>query len=105
MSIRLSLPDTAQAGEIIEIKTLIRHPMESGYRMDARGETIERDIITEFRCYYDQELVFSAEFNTGIAANPFLTFHTRALKSATLKFVWTDQHGENWSETAELKVS
>ncbi len=104
-SIRLAVPDTASAGEVIEIKALIRHPMESGHRRGARGEVIERDIITRFECRYLDELVFAADFHPGIAANPLLTFYVRASRSGVLEFEWTDQHGTAWSETSALTVT
>ncbi|MEM5516205.1 thiosulfate oxidation carrier complex protein SoxZ [Henriciella sp. AS95] len=104
MSIRISAPDTARKGEVIELKALIQHPMETGYRRNNRGEVIERDIIKTFKCTYDGETIFEATFHPGIAANPFLTFYTRATTSGTLEFRWTDQKGETWSETHALTV-
>lgn len=104
-SIRLAVPKTASAGEIIELKALIQHPMESGYRRGSRGEVIERDIITRFECDYDGVQIFAADFHPGVAANPILTFHTRATTSGLLTFRWTDQHGETWSDTAAIEVT
>ena len=104
-SIRLSVPETAAPGETIELKALIRHPMESGHRRGSRGEVIERDIITRFECRYLGEQVFAADFHPGIAANPLLTFYLRASRSGDIEFTWTDQHGQSWSETAALTVS
>ena len=103
-SIRLSVPATAKAGEVIELKALIQHPMESGYRRGSRGEVIPRDIITRFECSYNGEMVFYADFNAGVSANPFLTFYTMATESGTLTFTWTDQHGQSWSESANIIV-
>ncbi len=102
--IRISVPKTAQAGELVELKALIQHPMESGFRRGSRGEVIERDIITRFECLYDGVLVFEAEFFPAVAANPLLTFYTRAVNSGTLEFRWTDQIGTSWSETADIEV-
>ena len=103
-TIRISAPDTAAKGEVIEVKALIQHPMETGYRRGSRGEEIQRDIITRFECRYDGETVFAADFHPGIAANPFLTFHTKATTSGTLDFEWTDQDGQSWSESHEITV-
>lgn len=103
--IRLSVPATASPGEVIEIKALIQHPMESGFRRGNRGEAIARDIITRFECVYDGETVFAADFFPAVSANPFLTFHTRATRSGTLRFTWTDQDGQAWEETAEITVT
>lgn len=104
-NIRLSVPATAAAGDVIEIKTLIQHPMESGFRRGARGEALARDIITRFECRYDGKVVFSADLHPFIAANPFLTFHIRATHSATLRFTWIDQDDQSWSDEAALTVS
>lgn len=104
-SIRISAPDTAKPGEIIEIKTLIQHPMESGFRRDSRGEVVPRDIIVLFTCDYNDETIFKADFFPAIAANPFLSFFTRATESGTLTFSWVNEAGETWTETHDLTVS
>lgn len=103
--IRLAVPDTAERNEVIEIKALIQHEMESGFRRGSRGEAIPRDIITEFECIYNGERVFSADFHPAIAANPILTFHMIADESGTLVFRWRDQNGETWSEEASITVT
>ncbi len=103
--IRISLPETARAGEIVEVKAMIQHPMESGYRRDENGEVIARDIITSFRCSYDARPVFEADFGPGLAANPYLSFWLRATRSGEVEFSWTDQNGKSWSQTRHLSVS
>ncbi|MCA8899755.1 MAG: thiosulfate oxidation carrier complex protein SoxZ [Hyphomonas sp.] len=103
--IRISIPDTAKAGEILDIKAMIQHPMETGYRRNGKGQVIPRDIITSFECTYGGVIVFKAGFQPGIAANPFLSFCLRAAQSGPIEFKWTDQRGETWSETRELTVS
>lgn len=105
MSIRISIPSTAKTGEVIQIKTLIQHVMDSGFGRDARGAVIPRDIIKTFTCDYNGVTVFEAEFFSSTAANPFLIFYTRAKKSGALTFTWTDLKGETWVETREITVS
>ena len=102
--IRLSVPKTAQQGDVVEIKALIRHEMESGFRRGARGEVIPRDIITRFECTYEGDLIFASDFQPAIAANPILTFYARATKSGEMVFTWTDQNGEVWSDSASIEV-
>jgi predicted AAA+ superfamily ATPase len=41
----INVPPRAKVGDIIEIKTLVSHPMETGYRVGLGGEMIPRDII------------------------------------------------------------
>jgi len=103
-TIRIAAPRTAKRGEIIELKALIRHPMESGFRRGASGEVIARDIIVAFECLYNGERVFGATFFPAVSANPFLTFHTTATESGRLEFRWTDQHGAVFAEAVDLTV-
>jgi sulfur-oxidizing protein SoxZ len=102
--IRISAPATAKSGEIIEIKTLIQHKMESGFRRGSRGEVLERDIINLFKCTYNGDIVFKANLFPSIAANPFITFFMKATQSGTLNFSWSDQDGKIWTETRTLTV-
>lgn len=102
---RLSVPATAAEGEIIEIRAMVQHPMETGFARNAVGEPIPRDIVTGFACYFEGEEVFSAEFFPAVAANPLVKFHYRAERSGTLEFRWTHQDGGTLSETADLTVT
>ncbi len=103
-NIRIAAPKTVRKGEVIELKTLIQHAMESGYRVDKRGEPIPRKILQKFECFYDDTLIFEAEFHRGVAANPFLTFYTRAENSGILKFRYTEETGEIFEDSVEITV-
>ena len=105
MIIRLSVPTTAKRGDVIELKAMIQHDMETGYRRDEYGRPIARDILKYFECLYNGEIVFRAELFPGIAANPFLSFYTTATESGTLLFRWVDQNGQEWQEQAQLEVT
>ena len=91
-------------GEIIEIKTLISHEMETGFRHSNTGAAIPRDIITTFVATYNGEEIFSAQLFPAIAANPFLTFYTIAKDSGTLEFRWTGDNGYAVSEQVKIAV-
>ena len=101
----INVPKTARHGEVIEIKTMIAHPMETGYRRDSSGVAIPRNIITRFVCTYDGEEVFSAELFPAVAANPLIAFTTVALRSGTLAFSWTDDRGHTETTTVEITVT
>lgn len=100
----VNVPKTARVGEVIEIKTMIAHPMETGYRTGTNGTTIPRNIITRFVCTYDGEEVFSADLFPAVAANPLIAFTTVARHSGTLTFTWTDDSGATQTESAEIVV-
>jgi sulfur-oxidizing protein SoxZ len=100
----INLPSHAKPGEIIEIKTLIAHPMETGYRLDSTGAAISRDIINHFVCSYNGDEIFRAELFPAIAANPFIAFFTTATESGELVFSWTDDHGQTQTEVRQITV-
>ena len=100
----INVPQKAKRGEIIEIKTLMSHPMETGFRPGMDGQLIPRDIIEKFVCTYNGEVVFSAQLHPAITANPFISFTTIATDSGTLVFSWTDNKGETQVQTASIQV-
>lgn len=102
---RIIVPAKASKGDVVEIKTLINHVMETGFRRDNVGQAIPRDIITKFTCTYAGEEVFRMDFFTGVAANPFVAFTTIAVATGDLVFEWTDQHGAITREQARITVA
>ncbi|MFE1602882.1 thiosulfate oxidation carrier complex protein SoxZ [Methylobacterium sp. ID0610] len=101
----INVPKTARAGSVIEIKTLISHPMETGYRPGPEGRLLPRNIITTFVCRYAGEEVFRAELYPASSANPYLTFTTRATQSGTLTFTWSGDNGFEQTESATIEVT
>lgn len=101
----INVPATAKRGEIIEIRTLVAHPMETGYRPGTDGQVLPRDIIRKFTCRYNGEVVFSADLFPAISANPYLAFHTVATESGTLSFTWEGDNGFAQTETAAITVT
>jgi sulfur-oxidizing protein SoxZ len=98
----INVPKKAKRGEIIEIKTLMSHIMETGYRRTATGEIVPRDIITSFVCRYNGVEIFRADLFPAIAANPFMTFFTVATESGKFDFEWIGDRG--FSETASASI-
>jgi sulfur-oxidizing protein SoxZ len=100
----INVPKTAKRGDVIEIKTLISHIMETGYRIGVTGQPIPRDIIDNFICMYNGEEIFRAQLYPAIAANPYISFFAVATESGTMTFTWTDQHGQSQVQIAEITV-
>jgi sulfur-oxidizing protein SoxZ len=98
----INVPAKAKRGETIEIKTLMSHIMETGYRRTATGEIVPRDIITSFACRYNGAEIFRADLFPAIAANPFITFFTTATESGKFDFEWIGDNG--FSETASASI-
>lgn len=104
MRVVVNVPATARRGEVIEIRTLAGHEMETGFRRTQNGELIPRDILTAFSCRYNGEEVFRAELHPAIAANPLIIFSTVATESGTLEFLWTGDRNLSVTHTAAITV-
>jgi sulfur-oxidizing protein SoxZ len=100
----INVPKVAKRGEIIEIKTLMSHIMETGYRRTAEGEIVPRDIITSFTCRYNGTEIFRADFFPAIAANPYLSFFTIAKDSGKFEFEWIGDNGFSATASAAITV-
>lgn len=103
-SIRTSVPEQVAPGEIFTVRTIIAHPMETGLRYNSRGLIIPVRIVERFICRIGDEVVFSAELEPAIAANPFLSFNLRLAESAELDFEWIDTTGEVYQQSAQVEV-
>jgi sulfur-oxidizing protein SoxZ len=101
----ITVPKTARRGEVIELRTLIAHPMETGYRPGADGQTLPRNLIRRFVCRYNGDVVFSAELYAAVAANPYLAFTTVATASGTLSFSWEGDNGFAQTESVAITVT
>jgi len=100
----INVPAKVRPGEVIEIKALIAHPMETGFRVGLNGALIPRDIITTFVCSYNGEEIFRADFSPAIAANPFVSFFTVATATGTIELQWTGDNGFSAAESAPITV-
>ena len=101
----INVPATAKRGDIIEIKTLMSHVMETGFRHTMTGAVIPRDIITDFSCRHNGVEVFRAELFPAFSANPFITFFTVATESGTFEFRWSGDNGFVETASASIIVS
>ncbi len=99
----INVPAKAKRGDVIEIKVLISHIMETGYRHTETGAPVPRDIINSFFCTYNGEEVFRAELFPAIAANPFIAFTTVATDSGVIALSWTDDKGA--TEVRSVKIA
>lgn len=102
---RLKLPAQAKKGDVIEIKTLIPHTMESGQRKDKNGKLIPRKIINTFVCTFNGKPVFTVDLEPAVSANPFFRFFAKVDESGTFKFAWTDDDGTITTTEKKITVS
>lgn len=103
-TVLIHMPASAKPGEIIEIRALIAHPMETGFRPGSDGKPLARDIIRRFECRYDGAPVISAELHPAMSANPYIAFFVKASATGQLVFTWTGDNGFTQTEQKQLTV-
>ena len=102
---RIKVPKSASAGEVITIKTLISHEMESGQRKDKDGNAIPRQIINKFTCAFNGATVFECDLDPAISANPYFEFTAKVSEAGTFKFTWQDDNGETYEAEEQIAIS
>jgi sulfur-oxidizing protein SoxZ len=101
----INVPKAVKRGQVFEIKTLISHRMETGFRAGTNGQLIPRDIIERFTCTYNGVEVFNLKLSPAIAANPFISFFTVATESGTIVLRWTGDNEFAVEESVPITVT
>jgi len=102
---RLQVPPSVKKGEPFEVRVLVQHPMETGYRRDLNGQSIPLHIVDKLRCSVAGREIFTAELGSGIAANPYLAFYATADASGEVVVEWSDTRGETGRVSAKFSVA
>ncbi len=103
-AVRVRVPERAKRGEVFEIRAMVEHPMESGFRLDNVGKPIARHIVQSFTCTYDGQEVFRAQLHPAVSTNPYFVFNARATRSGEVRFEWTDDRGGRVTHVAHIEV-
>jgi sulfur-oxidizing protein SoxZ len=91
-------------GETVDVKTLVSHIMETGFRKDPSGKLIPRMIINTFNCEFNGQFVFGCDLESAVSANPYFEFKFKPMESGTLKFTWVDDAGVRTEATETITV-
>jgi thiosulfate oxidation carrier complex protein SoxZ len=103
-TIRIAMPDKATSGEIVTVRTLISHPMESGLRLDANNSFVPLRIIERFTCRMNGIEALRIRLEPAIATNPFFEFKLLVKESAAIEFEWLDTNGQIYGQSRHIAV-
>ncbi len=102
---RVKVPKKAKAGDIVTIKTLISHKMESGQRKDKEGNIIPRSIINRFTCDFNGSNVIDVAIEPAVSTNPYFEFSAKVDAAGEFEFTWYDDDGSVYEESKSIKVA
>lgn len=87
--------------DIIEVKLMIRHPMESGLRKDENGKKIPAHFIETLEVKCNEKIVFDAYLGMAVSENPFIMFSFKGgAKGDLLEVIWKDNRGDTRTDKA-----
>ena len=102
---KVQVPQSVKAGEAFEVRVLLQHPMETGFRRDLDGNSIPMHIVDKLSCTYGGNEVFHADFGSGMSANPYVAFFVTASRSGELVVQWSDDRGDTGRASATVNVA
>ena len=102
--IRMQWPERITAGEVVKVRLLVQHPMDTGYLQDLLGKLVPRNVIRLLTCTLGPQEVFRVEPSSGIAANPLFEFFVRATDTAEMRVEWVDDRGNRGEFRQTLTV-
>jgi sulfur-oxidizing protein SoxZ len=90
-------------GGVTEVKVLMQHPMETGFRKDDTGAAVPAWFITEVTAKHNDRVVIQALFGTSISKNPYLAFRFKgAVPGDRVTLNWVDNHGDQRTDEATI---
>ncbi|MCA3086880.1 MAG: thiosulfate oxidation carrier complex protein SoxZ, partial [Rhodocyclaceae bacterium] len=89
------------AGNMVEVRVLMAHEMETGQRRDAAGKTVPAWFIQSVTATCNGKTVLSAQWGPAVSKNPFLSFRFSGAKAGDKVIVtWTDNKGDKRTDEA-----
>lgn len=92
------------SGDTTEVQSLIRHPMDSGFVKDSKGQLIPAHHIEVLQFEHGGKTVFTAFWGPAVSKDPYVKFSFKGGKKGDdLKVSWVDNKGESDSLTAKIQ--
>ena len=103
MASRIRIRAQLKDGEC-EVKSLMRHPMETGLRKDQAGESIPAHFIEEVQVAHNGTVVMQAHWGAAVSANPFLGVRfAGGAVGDEVTVTWRDNLGETGEGSTKIR--
>ena len=103
--VRIRIPGSIKAGDVVKVRVLVTHPMEIVQRKDGKPVDKNYHFIHKVLVTYLGRDVAEFETTQSISENPFFSFSFRATEPGTLKVTFLDTHGGKYEGTTDVKFS
>ncbi|MDI6748103.1 MAG: thiosulfate oxidation carrier complex protein SoxZ [Rhodocyclaceae bacterium] len=101
--VRIRVPEKVKAGEVVTVRALVTHPMESMLHRD--GKIVEKNynFIHKVEASYNGKPVFEAETSQAVSQNPFFSFPVKVNEPGKVKVIFHDTEGKTYTGEADIK--
>jgi len=90
-------------GDVVDVKVLISHEMETGQRKDASGSLIPAHFITKVTAQHNGKAVLEADWGQSISKNPVLGFRFKgAAAGDKISISWVDNMQDSRTDEAVI---
>lgn len=95
---------TKTRNNITTVRAIIRHPMETGFRVDENsGELVPTHYIKLVTAKHNGQIVLSCDWSRAISKNPYLSFMFEGAKTGDkLELGWLDTQGKTDSIETQI---
>src|SRR5262249_46825234 len=95
---------TKLEGDVVAVRVLMSHPMETGLRKTPEGELIPAYFIQTVNVTPKERKVLSAQWGPAISRNPYMSFKFHgAAKGETIRISWVDSNGDSRTDEATIE--
>ncbi|CAN5895694.1 hypothetical protein BH24GEM1_BH24GEM1_01660 [soil metagenome] len=102
---RIRVPDHVARGDLIVVNAIISHPMDTGFFRNADGDPIPAYFIRDVVVTYGGAEIARFTWTSGISRDPIISFTLKADREAPLAMVWTDNKGDVFRQSADIKFA
>jgi sulfur-oxidizing protein SoxZ len=90
-------------GDIVEVKVLIRHDMETGLRKDPSGKPIPAHFIKVLTAKCNEKTVLETVMGIAVSKDPFLSFKFKGgAVGDKVTVTWVDNSGDTRTDEATV---
>ena len=103
MAIKIRMRGKTKGG-VAEVKALIKHPMESGVRMDKKtGKPFPAKFIETVTISINGVTAIDAQWSGAVSANPYVAVKLKANAGDEIVLSLVDNTGEKGTHSIKLK--
>jgi sulfur-oxidizing protein SoxZ len=102
---RVLLPQAIKKDDVIYVRAIIEHPMDTGFFRTADGQPIPAYFINDVSVTYGDDVIAHFEWTSGVSRDPSVTFPLKATRETTVAVTWKDNKGGVYHQSADVRFA